>query len=305
MSDRMCSVAGCSRTGTLQRGMCGMHYQRHKAGTALNRPPRPVWAGAPCTVAGCETPITAKGLCFFHWQRADSGYPLDAPRRVRNAGQPCAISDCGKLSRKRGWCVKHYDRWARHGDPLINRAAVKGTCSVATCEREHYAHGYCLPHSRRAVRGKPLDKPFRPRTAAPCSFDGCTRGGRFRGLCSTHRDRLGYLADPEPFKARVALRRQRTGKLTAEEREISDAYRYAIRDDLCAYCGSIDAQHVDHVFPLAKGGTNHWWNLTRACRHCNLTKHARCGTKFKLMTGAWLVPTGPVATVAEADTVHR
>ena len=41
---------------------------------------------------------------------------------------------------------------------------------------------------------------------------------------------------------------------------------------------------VDHFFPLAKGGTDHWFNLVRACRSCNLRKRTMCGTAFLLLT---------------------
>ena len=49
------------------------------------------------------------------------------------------------------------------------------------------------------------------------------------------------------------------------DRLLSVCYRLAIRNDPCFYCGSPETAHVDHFFPLAKGGTDHWWNLVRAC----------------------------------------
>ena len=39
----------------------------------------------------------------------------------------------------------------------------------------------------------------------------------------------------------------------------------------------------DTYFPIAKGGTDHWWNLVRSCGPCNRRKHAYCGTWFILM----------------------
>lgn len=39
----------------------------------------------------------------------------------------------------------------------------------------------------------------------------------------------------------------------------------------CAYCGE-DANEVDHVIPVAHGGTDDEWNLVAACRRCNLKK---------------------------------
>lgn len=43
--------------------------------------------------------------------------------------------------------------------------------------------------------------------------------------------------------------------------------------DPCAYCGA-PADHVDHIDPIALGGTNHWSNLAAACGRCNLSKNA-------------------------------
>ena len=39
----------------------------------------------------------------------------------------------------------------------------------------------------------------------------------------------------------------------------------------CAYCGQ-QADTVDHIIPLSKGGTHHETNLTSACAKCNYGK---------------------------------
>lgn len=92
-----------------------------------------------------------------------------------------------------------------------------------------------------------------------------------------------YAEHPEARAAHNALRRQRVNRvpLTREDKQIAMAYRRAIRDDPCYYCGGT-GQEDDHFFPLAKGGTDHWWNLIRACRRCNRSKRATCGTAFLL-----------------------
>lgn len=50
-----------------------------------------------------------------------------------------------------------------------------------------------------------------------------------------------------------------------------------IQARLCAYC-SVDLGpfHVDHVLPLAGGGTNNLRNLALACPPCNLKAGAKC-----------------------------
>ncbi len=44
----------------------------------------------------------------------------------------------------------------------------------------------------------------------------------------------------------------------------------------CYYCkAKLETWHVDHIVPLAKGGTNDISNIVLACPSCNLNKHAR------------------------------
>ncbi|WP_427916420.1 HNH endonuclease [Stenotrophomonas maltophilia] len=52
--------------------------------------------------------------------------------------------------------------------------------------------------------------------------------------------------------------------------------------DLCAYCRTPlnGAGHVDHMTPVAKGGTNEIKNLVLACTQCNKEKHAKTGHEY-------------------------
>jgi len=92
-------------------------------------------------------------------------------------------------------------------------------------------------------------------------------------------------AHPELDSAALHRRRMRidAGKLDALDRLLSTEYRKAIKGDPCFYCGSPDTQCVDHYFAIAKGGSDRWFNLVRACRSCNLSKGTHCGTAFLLL----------------------
>jgi hypothetical protein len=92
---------------------------------------------------------------------------------------------------------------------------------------------------------------------------------------------------PEYDQAALHRRRMRVeaGKLDAVDRMLSRFYRRAIKGDPCFYCGTSDTQCVDHYFAIAKGGSDRWFNLVRACRKCNLSKRTMCGTKYLLLTG--------------------
>lgn len=85
--------------------------------------------------------------------------------------------------------------------------------------------------------------------------------------------------------AAIHRRRMRVeaGKLDALDRMLSRFYRCAIKGDSCFYCGSPNTQCVDHYFAIAKGGSDRWFNLFRACRSCNLSKGTMCGTKYLLL----------------------
>lgn len=197
--------------------------------------------------------------------------------------------DCDEIGRKRGFCRKHYERLMRHGDLDADfRLTKPEACAQPSCSREVYASGYCVPHWRRVKAGKPLDTPLRVvNVRVPCVTPGCDGVALSSDAeCRRCRHRRQYAENPEPFKARVTLRRTRSD-LDEAEREISLGYRLAIADDPCRYCGSTEAIEVDHVFPLALGGTDHWWNLAPACRSCNRRKHAHCGTWWNLRRGTW------------------
>lgn len=43
--------------------------------------------------------------------------------------------------------------------------------------------------------------------------------------------------------------------------------------ETCRYCGEKTSSiHIDHIFPLSRGGTNDLWNLTVSCSRCNISK---------------------------------
>ncbi|GAB3739945.1 hypothetical protein GCM10028794_24100 [Silanimonas algicola] len=52
--------------------------------------------------------------------------------------------------------------------------------------------------------------------------------------------------------------------------------------DQCAYCLAplFLGGHVDHMVPLARGGTNDASNLVYACEQCNTEKHAKTAREY-------------------------
>lgn len=56
--------------------------------------------------------------------------------------------------------------------------------------------------------------------------------------------------------------------------DTANEYALILRGDPCCYCGA-PMEHVDHITPIARGGTGAWDNLTAACASCNTRKSAR------------------------------
>jgi 5-methylcytosine-specific restriction endonuclease McrA len=126
-------------------------------------------------------------------------------------------------------------------------------CELPNCNEKHFGLGFCRGHYRELVQ---------------------------EDHNAAHREWMR--AHPEEKRAYKARRRyQARHGLNSEDLARSIEYRKVIANDSCFYCGA-PGEHDDHFFPLAKGGTDTWFNLVRACRLCNQHKHDRCGTWFLL-----------------------
>ncbi len=86
----------------------------------------------------------------------------------------------------------------------------------------------------------------------------------------------------EETKARASRnkgrRRGAEGKFTVEDiRALFDAQR-----GKCAYCKTSikSGYHIDHIHPIAKGGTNWPKNLQLTCQRCNHVKSAKDPVEF-------------------------
>jgi 5-methylcytosine-specific restriction endonuclease McrA len=95
-----------------------------------------------------------------------------------------------------------------------------------------------------------------------------------------------FLKDPEAFRLQhrvaAAIRRARRlaagGTYTAQ-----DILKiYAWQQGACYWCQALVGKtyHVDHVVPLARGGSNRPENLCIACQPCNLRKFTKMPYEF-------------------------
>jgi 5-methylcytosine-specific restriction endonuclease McrA len=78
-------------------------------------------------------------------------------------------------------------------------------------------------------------------------------------------------AHPEARKAIYHSRRAAEGSFTAEEwKSVIEA-----QAGRCLHCNTLTSLTVDHIVPLARGGTNWISNIQGLCRRCNSVKGAK------------------------------
>lgn len=262
-----------------------------------------------CSVEGCTRPRRARGWCTSHYQRwhAHGAVQADRPLKSRVKGHTCSITTCSHAAYSRDWCSMHYQRWLHHGDPLGGNPSPKkvlrctvaddGTKTCTACEQQlplsefHRATnsptGYrsqCKPC--RTAHVKTWYKSNRQQILAR------QRDYYARDIDSRReRDNKRYRDNPGP---RIALATDAVHRRRARinggpsDRGISHA---ALRDRdgvHCCHCGaemSFDTlkqgeylprkASIEHIIPIARGGTHTWGNVALACHECNIRRGAR------------------------------
>lgn len=131
--------------------------------------------------------------------------------------------------------------------------------------REHHAHNPNRLANQRAYRAAHLDEHLTRDRAHYAA-------NRTRILERVRLYRAENPPSPEVRRAIKSRRRQHELiRMDAVDRMLSVGYRKAIANDPCSYCGD-PGEHDEHVHPLSRGGSDHWWNLVRACAPCNHSK---------------------------------
>jgi len=291
---RECSVDDCDEP-PFRKAQCQRHY-------------RDALAAAKDGCSECGDPVVARGLCGLHYDRWR-----------KSQAAPCSINGCDTSASRRDWCTKHYAMWRVHGDPLYVRPKTApdgfkrcNSCSEIKPVEAFHAKPYgdrrkrtrasrckeCLnaeQSQRRRERADEINERERAKYARNPSRKRASKAAYWQRnrevILVRQRAKYRRVASerPEQYRAANARRKQRLKvRMDKTDKALSVAYRMAIRDDPCFYCGCRipGDMHDEHFFPLAKGGTDHWWNLVRSCGPCNRRKHAYCGTWFLLKTVA-------------------
>jgi hypothetical protein len=277
---RPCGAPGCDRTLRTDNttGYCPDHVEPFwrtqeylaKRRADYHAEPKPPDTRRTCSADGCDRKLRSDntlGRCNDH-------------RYVPIDWAECSVDGCDNrlnTANTTGRCTDHFGSyWAAD--------ALK--CGEPGCGKTLHADnttGFCHDH-RKAYRDA-YNREYYDRTQA----ERVEYSRQYREVyADEHRaaSRAWAAANPAARQAANARRKQRVQvAMDDTDRLLSALYRLAIRDDPCYYCGSPVTDHTDHFFPLAKGGTDHWWNLVRACEHCNCSKQVMCGTAFLLLSG--------------------
>jgi len=92
------------------------------------------------------------------------------------------------------------------------------------------------------------------------------------------RVRKWQIENPEKVHANKVNNRAKRARAPGKFRASDLRAIFKAQRGRCAYCKALlakDTRHLDHIIPLAAGGTNWPSNLQFTCEHCNVSKNAR------------------------------
>lgn len=184
---------------------------------------------------------------------------------------------------RRGMCLAHYkqDYYKKNRERLaeISRQRMAKVPKWLKAKRDkayRERHARELAESKRAYFQKNKDA-IRAYKKAHQDRDNATRRARSRLKPEIHRARNS---------SRKARRRGASGAFNAAQ--ISNLYTLQL--GRCAIC-AVDLNgkfHKDHIFPLARGGSNDIGNIQLLCVGCNCSKQDKDPVEFMQSKGLLL-----------------
>lgn len=203
----------------------------------------------------------------------DQDFAPKVRTRITYCSRECAFADKRRQSEQ-----KKVERQQLLGE------RQQGRCICCGVSLDHSRDGYCSDDCRRARAREKAQvyaaskKPIIVRQCKECGAEFAPEYGNARrtfcsqGCC----DRQG---------SRISKATRRAHKITNGPYDIIDPKAVCRRDGWrCYLCGKgtprelwgsvdhDDAPTMDHVVPLARGGTHSWDNVRCCCRRCNYTK---------------------------------
>lgn len=246
-----------------------------------------------CAHPECErTRLLARGLCSKHYaqERRAGKHPTAA----------CLWPSCGRAAITRGFCARDRDRAERVGDytaPWLTwsdprrRKRRSAPCRWPECDRiGNEGQGLCKLHWLRAHRLGDFEQPWTAWQTSVCR--GCGKFFMGRNRIQKHCSDACAIeawkrANPDRIRelgVRHASRR-RALKLTTSVEDFTVTQVRLLYGDVCYLCGdriNFRLKHphpgspsLDHVIPLARGGTHTLDNVAMTHWRCNHKKNAR------------------------------
>lgn len=228
-----------------------------------------------CSVDGCGKKHVARGLCGNHYGQQYQ------PNRHRKEAVTC--DECGTVVQKfpssrypRRFCSLTCRDVARRRDTRAKRLPVLhpdpwliwGSCHLPAWPQVRTAPRFFAGQCRRCGAGYIADRlAYENGSGRHCSVRCAKAAGRDRRRA---RKRSAYVADV--YRYRVFER---------------DGWRCQICKRKVSRTASVPnprAATLDHIIPLAAGGTHEPTNCQTACFKCNATKgHLRAGDQLRLI----------------------
>lgn len=319
---RPCDISSCDQNA-VAKGLCQRHYDLAR-GSARR-------SAAECSEEGCGSPVKARGLCRLHYsKRQRMGQLSTAPLSTRNVPDDLPTT----IERRCRGCGADLA-----GFPPGRRYCTdscKPRCSGPQCNRKVSGRGLCSTHLKQLNHGEELReiRSTRVETNSDCEWCGepVGDGSRSRycswkcrnlaarhvevdvaGTCSQCGTLIDYLAPANGGGRRLT---PISKKLCDECRHRSSSL-YMSADDLrirdggmCNICGLVVPDgvldphplsgQVDHVTPIALGGSHDPENLALAHKTCNIAKRdkpagwQRDPAEVEPLVAEWLATGSPV-----------
>lgn len=310
MPHTTCSIDGCTKK-LKSRKMCSTHYRRWQrtgspyrlcktCGSSMDgMPATSMYCSetcrvvVECSVIGCSTASRSRGMCNTHYRRWLSGRTVE--RTCRTCGAPikgpgpsiycgmdcrprCCVEGCEHpYSTREGYCRRHDSLSRRNGTPatgVCEWVAKSDRYECQACGAEFTggrgSRRFCSSRCRALWMKYSGDIPSLDFTCVSCG----TRVKRDR-WSEKYQQTGRKLCGPCSVRSHMSGYRRKFPPEYLAERDGGDCRLCGNHVDLSLKWPDPMSSSIDHIVPVALGGTDDEENLQLTHLACNRTKGAR------------------------------